>query len=137
MSGQGAPDFIVAVNAARGSEEDWKRVLEAEAAGVETDSASALAQERLTARGIRFGGEVKRILAGLGPEYKLATVLWEGFRSRWVIRIQGPEKVTEMPIPTVIVDGVVESGSIDDLERLKNLVLFAAGRADLIFERKR
>jgi len=75
------------------------------------------------------------MLSVLGDEYQLLAVLWEGFRSRWLIRIRSPHGVSEIPVPAELGDGVAESGGIDDLERLKNLVLFGAGRKDLIFRR--
>jgi hypothetical protein len=137
MSAMSSQDFVVAVSGAAGSEEEWRRALQPEVAGTPGPNAQAQAEERLKVRGHRLGEQVKHILAVLGNEYRLTAVLWEGFRPepRWLIRIQGPRRVAEIPIPAELADGVVESATLDDLERLKNLVLFGAGRQDLIFKR--
>jgi len=128
-------DFQVVVAGAHGSEEDWKRALTAETAGAGMIYPAALAEERIHHRGEKLGEQVKSVLAVLGQEYHLSTVMWEGFRNRWLIRIRSPRGISEMPIPAELGDGVAESATMDDLERLKNLILFGAGRTDLIFKR--
>lgn len=130
-------DFIVAVSGAVGSEEEWRRALHAEAGGAPSAIPQAHAEERLKTRGQKLGEQVEQILAVLGDEYRLKAVLWEGFRPepRWLIRIQGPRRAVEIPVPAELADGVVQSGAIEDLERIRNLVLFGAGRQDLIFKR--
>ena len=130
-----ATDFKVVVSGATGSEGDWKRALDAETPRVAVIYPGALAEERIHQRGEKLGERVKSMLSVLGDEYHLLAVMWEGFRSRWLIRIQGPRGVSEIPVPAELGDGVAESGGIEDLERLKNLVLFGAGRQDLIFRR--
>ena len=136
MSTSGSSDFLVSVTGAVGSAEEWKRALHAEAEGASTAAPQEQAEERLKVRGRLLGERVNQILEGLGSEYRLRAVLWEGFRLRWLVRIESPQLVIEVPIPADLADGVVESGSLDDMERLKNLVLFGAGRQDLIFKRK-
>jgi hypothetical protein len=130
-------DFIVAVSGAVSSEEEWRRVLQAEASSTPGAEPQVRAEERLKNRGQNLGEHVKQILAVLGDEYRLTAVLWEGFRQEpcWLIRVQGPRRVVEVPVPAELADGAVQSGAIEDLERIKNLVLFAAGRQDLIFKR--
>ncbi len=128
-------DFQVVVSGAHGSQEDWKRALGAEAAGGGIVYPAALAEERIHHRGEKLGEQVKSVLSGLGDDYHLSAVIWEGFRSRWLIRIRSPRGLSEVPIPAELGDGVAESGTMDDLERLKNLILFGAGRTDLIFRR--
>ncbi|HXZ78840.1 MAG TPA: hypothetical protein VEG30_02850 [Terriglobales bacterium] len=134
MSSTGGQDFVVAVKGAVGSEQEWKQALAAEASGKATDPGTQ-AEERLRARGRTLGEKVQEILLGLGDQYRLLAVIWEGFRARWLVRIQSPRGVSEIPIPAEVADGVVESEGMDDTERLKNLVLFGAGRQDLIFKR--
>lgn len=130
-----AADFQVIVSGAFGSEADWKRALDAEAAGGGIVYPVALAEERIHHRGEKLGEQVKSVLSGLGNDYHLSAVFWEGFRRRWLIRIRSPRGFSEIPIPAELGDGVAESGTMDDLERLKNLILFGAGRPDLIFKR--
>ena len=129
----GSDDFVVAVSGAAGSVEDWKRTLDAESSGAAVVSPAVQAEERLRQRGRKLGERVQDILAGLGNEYQLLAVIWEGFRSRWLIRIQAPRGISEVPVPAELGDGAAETGGIDDLDRLKNLVLFGAGRPELIF----
>jgi len=128
-------DFQVVVSGAHGSGEDWKRALNAEAAGDGIVYPAALAEERIHHRGEKLGEQVKAVLSDLGNDYHLSAVIWEGFRNRWLIRIRSPRGLSEVPIPAELGDGVAESGTMDDLERLKNLILFGAGRTDLIFRR--
>jgi hypothetical protein len=135
MSATGGHGFEVFVLSPIGSEQDWKRVLEAEKSGEPVVYPAELAEQRLRDRGRRLGERVESILSGLGSEYQLSAILWEGFKSRWLIRLKTPNRISEIPIPAELGDGVAESGAIDDLERVKNLVLFGAGRQDLIFRR--
>ena len=130
-----ATDFQVVVSGATGSEGDWKRALDAEAFGGAVIYPLALAEERLRQRGEKLGEQVKSVLSALGDEYHLSAVIWEGFRMRWLIRIRSPRGISEIPVPAELGDGVAESGTMDDLERLKNLILFGVGRPDLIFKR--
>src|SRR5271157_5710193 len=116
----GNHDFVVAVSGALGSVEDWKRALEAESSGGAVVSPAVQAEERLRQRGRKLGERVQAILAGLGGEYELLAVIWEGFRSRWLIRIRAPRGISEVPIPAELGDGAAESGGIEDLDRLKN-----------------
>ena len=136
MSSADGQDFVVRVSGAFGSEEDWKRVLSSQESGTAEVSPGAVAEKRLETRGRNLGEHVKSILEVLGAEYRLLAVIWDGAGSRWLIRIQSPKHVAEIPVPAEVGDGVAESGSINDLERLKNLVLFGAGRQDLIFKRR-
>jgi len=130
-----AADFQVVVSGAFGSEADWKRALDAEVAGSGIVYPAALAEERIRQRGEKLGEQVKSVLSGLGNDYRLSAVFWEGFRRRWLIRIRSPRGFSEIPIPAELGDGVAEAGTMDDLKRLKNLILFGAGRPDLIFKR--
>lgn len=152
-------DFAVYVPVSAGSAEDWKAALHAPAEGLpaldqwEKDRAArtgaseedfargkmpgSLARERLETRGHALGEHVQRVLEELGEEYRLIAVVWEGFRLRWLFRIQSPRGVTEVPVPAEVADGVVDSHSVDDLGRLRNLTLFGAGRTDLLFGKTR
>jgi hypothetical protein len=136
---------------------EWQRILEAdEAGGLSrlTDNERSIAQRlgleekevaekikagqygelRVTAKGLGLGESAEAILKHL-PGCKLESVLWEGSKDRWVLRIATPEKTVNLPVPAELADDVVDANSAQDLERLKNLVLFGVGRQDLIFER--
>ena len=150
--------FQVIVNSFIHSPGEWKRILEADAAGdvaqlaederqvakrlgveekevADKIKAGQYGEFKLKAKGLDLGEQVKAVLDGLGPKYRLVAVLWENSKSRWVLRIEAADKIANIPIPAELADDVVETGSEQDLERLKNLVLFGVGRQDLIFQR--
>jgi len=87
-------------------------------------------------RGRVLGERIQTILRSLGPEYRLTAVVRQGTELRWVARIQAAGKAVAVALPLEIVDDVIDGGSEQDLNRLKNLVLFGVGRRDLIFERR-
>jgi hypothetical protein len=131
----GAHNFVVSVSEGAGSSVGWNRAMQ----GDVMHQASTLpeqAEARLKARGLALGEQVNRVLESLGPEYELRAVAWDGASSRWLIRVHNPNGLMEVPLPAELVDGAIGAGSINDLGRLRNLVLFAAGRADLIWQDK-
>jgi len=150
--------FQVIVNSFVHSPEEWKRILDADVAGAVAQladeerlvakrlgveerevadkiKAGQYGELKLRAKGLSLGEEAKTILDGLGPNYRLVAVLWENSHARWVLRIKAADSIANVPIPAGLADDVVEAGGEQNLERLKNLVLFGVGRQELIFER--
>jgi hypothetical protein len=150
--------FQVIVNSFVHSPGEWKRILDADAAGAVAQladeerlvakrlgveekevadkiKAGQYGELKLKAKGLSLGEETKTVLDGLGPDYRLVAVLWENSQARWVLRIKAADSIANVPIPGGLADDVVEAGSEQDLDRLKNLVLFGVGRQELIFER--
>jgi hypothetical protein len=150
--------FQVVVSSFVQSVGEWKRILEAD----DADTVSQLTEDerviakklgvqeselvskiktgqygqlRLRAKGLDLGERVTAILQALGSKYRLVAVLWEQSKARWVLRIEAADKIANVPIAAELADDVVETGSEQDLDRLKNLVLFGVGRQELIFPR--
>jgi hypothetical protein len=94
--------------------------------------AGALGYERLQAKAVGLGRQVESVLAGLGKEYRLSAIYWEGSKVRWVLRIEAADRLATVPIPAELADDLVDAGSFRDIERLRNLVLFGVGRQELI-----
>jgi hypothetical protein len=152
------PPFQVIVNSFVQSPGEWKRVFEADAAGrvsqlsederlvakklgmgekevADKIKAGQYGELRLTANGLGLGEQAASILKVLGPDYKLLAVLWESSRERWVLRIETAEsKIVSVAVPMELADDVLDSGALQDIDRLKNLVLFGVGRQELIFK---
>ncbi len=91
--------------------------------------------QRMQKRGQTLGGCAVEILAGLGEKYKLLAVLWEGSRLRWMLRIETPDGVVGVPVPFELADDVIDSGVLEEMERLRQLVLRGVGRHDLLAKR--
>src|SRR5579864_421148 len=88
-------------------------------------------EERQKMRGQQLGEDINRILAGLGPSYHVEALVREGVSSRWVARVLTPSAVRNIAIPFEIADDVIESGAVQDIERLKEAVLKGLDREDL------
>jgi len=149
--------FEVHVSGYRSSAEEWKRAFEAIASELPplTDQereiarrfqvseedykrgklAGILGQKGLEVRGHAFGDQVQYILSGLGDGYHLKAVFWEGQKLRWILRIETPHKLVAVAVPFELADDVLDSAAIQDIERLKNLVLLGVGRQELIGKR--
>jgi hypothetical protein len=89
-------------------------------------------EERQMERGKRFGEHIDSILHGLGPEYQLQALVREGTKARWVARLVTPQGIKNVAIPFEIADDVVDSATVQDIERLKQLILRAVDREELI-----
>ena len=79
-------------------------------------------QERMMTRGASFGAAVEEILAGLGPGYQLKAVIAEMMKERWVLRIQTPKKIVNVAVDRELADDIVDSDTIQDQERLRELL---------------
>lgn len=93
---------------------------------------SKYGEERQLERGRKFGAHIEGILSGLGGSYSLQALVREGVKLRWVARIATPKGIRNVAIPFEIADDVVDSAAIQDVERLKQLILKAVEREDLI-----
>ncbi|SRR5712692_5114322 len=147
------PDFEVVISGGHISQEAWlkasgSRKLElseeqkevARKMGVSDEDyargvvALKLGEEAQRERGRLLGERIQKILEGLGPEYKLAAIIRQGTQLRWLARIEAVGKVFAVAVPIDLADDVVDSGSDQDTNRLKNLVFFGIGRRELIFK---
>jgi len=83
-------------------------------------------------RGQRLGGRIDEILEGLGSDHKLDAVIREGTKLRWVCRILTPDGPKNIAIPLDLADDVIDSAAVQDIERLRRLLLEGLGRKDLL-----
>lgn len=104
------------------SEEDYRR-------GV---LAGKFGESRMLSRGRKLGATIQELLEGLGPEYKVDAVKAEMFNDRWLIRILTPSRVFNVAIPRDLADDVLDSGAIEEVERMKNCLLTGVNRSELI-----
>jgi len=140
----GQPNFEVVVIGHSTSLEDWKRSLNAPATEVPELNAEEKAfarkfgiadeeyarsrlsleygQKRTQRRGLEFGKTVEEILRGLEGNYELKAVILESMKERWVLRIQTPKKIINVAVDRELADDIVDSNTIQDLERLRELL---------------
>jgi len=105
------------------SEEDYRR-------GV---LAGRLGESRMLGRGQQLGELVESILQGLGPDYRVHAVKAEN--GRWLVRIVAPDGVFPVAISRELADDALDSGALEEIERLKNRLLNGLGRGELIGRR--
>lgn len=152
-------DFEIDVHGVPGcSEEDWRRAQNAplselpplageDFAGARrlqmppdegwqrSKLATAYGEQRLKAKGETLGKRVVEILRGLGPGYRLVKVETECSKDYWVLRVETERhKTAFVKVPSDLADDVLDFGAPQDKDRLRNLVLFGAGRQELIFK---
>jgi hypothetical protein len=82
-------------------------------------------------RGEKLGSVVSRLLAGLGPDYRLEAVLREGGKFRWLLRIQTPDGLRNVQLPLDLADDVIDSELREVVDELKQKILFGLGRREL------
>ncbi len=97
--------------------------------------AGSYGQERTKGKGKALGELVAQILDGLGSEYKLIAVLWQGSRFRWLLRVQTPDRVCGVPVGFEMADDILESGILEAIGKLRTKVFAGVGRDDLITKR--
>jgi len=149
-----ASHFNVFVSGVTGSVEDWQRAMNApktelpklndeqrEVAGRMGISEEEYArgvlvgeygENRQRQRGKVIGLRIEEILEGLGKPYALEALIREGVRERWVARINTPAEPKNVAINLDLADDVIDSGTVQDLERLRVLILQALGRSELL-----
>lgn len=138
--------FQVIVKGAPTSVEDWKRVLSASPSELqltneqkawakqfvgwtEEDYARSrllhtYAENRFGKRGVALGTIVETMLEDLGTGYRLLALIYERHKPRWVVRVQKEESApVHIAIPADLADDVVDSGTIQDQERLRELLV--------------
>ena len=138
-----------------GTSEDWKRAMNAPQSEVpeltkqqkevaqrmgipEEEYArgvlvSKFTEQRQIERGKRLGEHIEGILQGLGSAYyALEALVREGVKARWVARITTPKAISNVAIPLDLADDAIDSATVQDLERLRQLILRAVGREELI-----
>lgn len=89
-------------------------------------------EEKQRDRGRKLGDHIDRILYGLGSYYQIQALVREGVKGRWVARITTSKGIKNVAIPFEIADDVVDSGAVQDIERLKEVILKAVGREELL-----
>lgn len=72
------------------------------------------------------------VLRGLGASYQLTALVREGTKLRWVARIATPQGIKNVAIPFEVANDIVDSATVQDIERLKRLILKAVDREELI-----
>jgi hypothetical protein len=94
---------------------------------------SKFGEQRQMERGKRLGEHIDGVLYGLGSSYyTLEALVREGVKARWVARITTPKGIKNVAIPFDVADDVVDSATVQDIERLKDVVLRAIGREEMI-----
>jgi hypothetical protein len=90
-------------------------------------------EQRQIERGKRLGEHIEGVLQELGSAYyTLEALVREDVKARWVARITTPKAIRNVAIPLDLADDVVDSVTVQDLERLRQLILRAVGREELI-----
>ncbi|MGH9556149.1 MAG: hypothetical protein ACRD2Y_10045 [Terriglobales bacterium] len=96
----------------------------------------ALAEQsgRIHARAVDLGELTQSILAPLGEGYRLVALARNIDTASWTLQLQTPQGTRNVVVSWELAD-VLDSRTAQELNRLKNLVLFALGRQELIFKR--
>jgi hypothetical protein len=89
-------------------------------------------EERLRDRGEKLGVQIDLLLRLLGASYVLQALVREGAKLRWLAIIATPEGVKKVAIPFEAADDVIDSGAVQDIERLKRIIFGALGREELL-----
>ncbi len=94
---------------------------------------SKFTEQRQIERGKRLGEHIEGILQELGSAYyTLEALVREGVKARWVARITTPKVIKNVAIPIDLADDVIDSATVQDIERLRQLTFRAVGREELI-----
>lgn len=153
-SDMAAPHFNIFVSGVTGSVEDWQRAMNApktelpklndeqkEVArrmGISEEEyargvlVGQYGENRQLQRGKAIGLRIEEILEVLGKAYALEALIREGARERWVARINAPAGPKNVAISLDLADDVIDSGTVQDLERLRVLILQALGGTELL-----
>jgi hypothetical protein len=94
-----------------------------------------LTEERRRDRGRDLGEQVEKILAELGTGYRLASVTWNNSTSSWRLEIETPRGAQNVVLSSELVDDALDARTRREMQRVRNMVWFALGRRDLIFEK--
>jgi hypothetical protein len=147
------PHFKVFISYVKGSIEDWEKALNAPRAELpklnekqkevarkipisEEDYARGVmveqyGEDRQRERGEILGRRIEELLEGL--PYRLQAIIWEGLKPRWVARIYPRrEPPKNIAIEVELADDVIDSATVQDLERLRVLILESLGEKNLL-----
>jgi len=105
-----------------GSEETWRRSRLANRYGLEW----------MRQRGIEFGRIAQKLLESIGPGYQARALRVEGFKERWVLRVDTPDGTANVAVPANVAEDILDSYTIQDLDRLKSILSANLQRKDLI-----
>ena len=89
-------------------------------------------EQRQKERGEKLGNKIEEILGGIGEPYRLEAVIREGVKGRWVARIGTPSAPKNVAVGLDLADDLIDSGTVQDEERLKVLLLQSLGKQDLL-----
>jgi len=149
-----APHFNVFVSGVTSSVEDWQKAMNApktelpklnqeqrEVArkmGISEEEyargvlVGQYGESRQRERGHALGQRIEELLEGLGKPYKLEALIREGGKFRWVARIDTPREPKNIAIEMELANDIIDSATVQDLERLRLVILEALGRKDLL-----
>jgi hypothetical protein len=89
-------------------------------------------EQREKERGNRLGKKIEEIMAGLDGRYRLEALIREGVKGRWVARIETPSAPRNVAVGLELADDLIDSGTVQDEERLRILILQSLGKQDLL-----
>jgi hypothetical protein len=89
-------------------------------------------EQREKERGKRLGTKIEEIMGGLGAPYRLEALIREGVKGRWVARIETPSVPKNVAVGVELADDLIDSGTVQDEERLRVLILQSLGKQDLL-----
>jgi hypothetical protein len=89
-------------------------------------------EQREKERGKRLGKKIEEIMGGLGAPYRLEALIREGVKGRWVARIETPSAPKNVAVGVELADDLIDSGTVQDEERLRVLILQSLGKQDLL-----
>jgi hypothetical protein len=146
--------FEVFISGVTGSVEDWQKAMSAPKAELpalnqeqkEVARKMGMSEEeyargvlvgqygeaRQRKRGEKLGRHIEEILSGLGDPYRLEALIREGVKLRWVARINTPQAPKNVAIPSDLASDIIDSATVQDMERLRVLILEALGRQDVL-----
>ncbi len=112
----------------------WGTVEEEERRSVLYQSLQEKRRVELETQGRKVGDAVQSILDVLnsGNSYRVSAVIIEALENLWIVRIQSPQRVLELPIDGELCSQIADDGGATAHELLKREVLQALGRTDLL-----
>jgi len=84
-------------------------------------------EERMRGRAGLLGEVVAKIREQQGRDYHLLAVIADMFKERWILTIKTPRGRTNVAVPRELGDDVVDWGFREQLEELKEKVLYGLG----------
>jgi hypothetical protein len=149
-----APHFDVFISGSTGSVEDWQNAMNApkselpKLSGEQKEVARRMGipeeeyargvlvgqygESRQKQRGETLGMRIAEVLDGVGSSYELEALIRKGVNDRWVARIRTPGEPRNVAIDLDLADDLIDSGTVQDLERLRVLMLQALGPQEML-----